>query len=292
MAGHAAAAWLPEHKKSALLSYRLRQGKVDHSTRTVLIISDLPTKINTGRLLSMNKDKPAYWAVIPASVRYDTQIPANAKLLFAEISALTGETGYCYATNDYFSNLYGLSGRSITRLLSILSDRGMIRIEDGDGGASVRRIYAGLNPLSGVADPPTKMSTPLDKNVGGPPTKMSTGIINNNTIPPITPQRGDASAAWKPERFEGLWKFYPHPSNDRKSRARKVWDRLRLDDATIDTLARCLRYDMEGEEWQRGIGIPHLSTYLNQRAWEDALDRMAEEAPEDDGGWADDPEEI
>lgn len=240
----------------------------------------------------MNKDKPAYWAVIPASVRYDTQIPANAKLLFAEISALTGKEGYCYATNGYFSELYGLTDRTISKLLSILSDRGMIRIEDRDGGSTVRRIYAGLNPLADVADPLKKNSTPPEEKFRAPLKKNSTGIINNNTIPPITPQRGDASAAWKPERFEGLWKFYPHPSNDRKSRARKVWDRLQLDDATIDTLARCLRYDMEGEEWQRGIGIPHLSTYLNQRAWEDALDRMAEEAPEDDGGWADDPEEI
>ena len=50
--------------------------------------------------------KPAFWAVLPAAVRYDEELPPNAKLLYAEISSLTDRRGYCYASNEYFMKVF------------------------------------------------------------------------------------------------------------------------------------------------------------------------------------------
>ena len=46
----------------------------------------------------MRENGPGYWAVIPAEVRYDDALPANAKLLYGEISSLCDQKGYCYAS--------------------------------------------------------------------------------------------------------------------------------------------------------------------------------------------------
>ena len=61
--------------------------------------------------------KPNYYAVIPAIVRYDNDVMDKAKILYGEISALSGKYGYCFATNQYFANLY----RLVTYLVCICS---------------------------------------------------------------------------------------------------------------------------------------------------------------------------
>ena len=73
-------------------------------------------------------EKPNYYAIIPASVRYSNLKP-NAKLLYGEITALSGKLGYCYATNNYFAELYGVSKNTVSRWIGDLNSLGFINIE-------------------------------------------------------------------------------------------------------------------------------------------------------------------
>ncbi len=77
----------------------------------------------------MEEIKKSYYSIIPANVRYDKDLTPNAKLLYGEITALCNEKGYCWATNDYFSNLYGVSKTSISKWISSLVDKGYIKSE-------------------------------------------------------------------------------------------------------------------------------------------------------------------
>ena len=72
--------------------------------------------------------KPNYYAIIPAEVRYSNLKP-NAKLLYGEITALSGKLGYCYATNNYFAELYDVSKNTVSRWISDLNKLGFINIK-------------------------------------------------------------------------------------------------------------------------------------------------------------------
>jgi len=72
------------------------------------------------------KQQPNYYAIISAEVRYDKNLTANAKLLYAEITALLNINGECFATNKYFSNLYSKSTVTISKWVSELVANGYI----------------------------------------------------------------------------------------------------------------------------------------------------------------------
>ncbi len=80
--------------------------------------------------------KVNYFSVIPAAVRY-SNISANAKLLYGEITALMNIEGECDVTNSYFSNLYKVNPNTITTWVKQLTSYGFIFTKQSHTG---RRI--------------------------------------------------------------------------------------------------------------------------------------------------------
>lgn len=72
------------------------------------------------------KEKPSYYAIIPAEVRYSKKLTPNAKLLYAEITALCNMNGKCTASTEYFCRLYEVSRVSIQKWLKNLEDNNYI----------------------------------------------------------------------------------------------------------------------------------------------------------------------
>jgi len=71
-------------------------------------------------------EKPSYYAIIPAEVRYSKKLTPNAKLLYAEITALCNMNGKCTASTEYFCRLYEVSRVSIQKWLKNLEDNNYI----------------------------------------------------------------------------------------------------------------------------------------------------------------------
>ena len=121
--------------------------------------------------------KKSYYAIIPAFVRYDQNLTANAKLLYGEITALCNEKGYCFARNKYFADLYGVSNVSISKWINQLKDYGYIKIKmiykQESKEIETREMYI------------TNFNEVLKESSGGIKEKLKDNIynnINNNTV--------------------------------------------------------------------------------------------------------------
>lgn len=92
--------------------------------------------------ISQEMERPNYYAILPANVRYDKRLSANAKLLYCEISALANVKGYCYASNKYFSELFSVDIRSVKNWLYNLKDYGYITMNfDDNKDLRTRKIF-------------------------------------------------------------------------------------------------------------------------------------------------------
>ena len=73
-------------------------------------------------------EKPTYYAIIPANVRYSDLKP-NAKLLYGEITALSNKLGFCFASNNYFAQLYNVNKNTISSWITDLKKEGFITVK-------------------------------------------------------------------------------------------------------------------------------------------------------------------
>lgn len=73
--------------------------------------------------------RKSYYAIIPADVRYDERLSPFARLLFGELTALSNEKGYSWASNDYFAKLYKVTKQAVSKWIKSLEDCNYIKIE-------------------------------------------------------------------------------------------------------------------------------------------------------------------
>lgn len=125
----------------------------------------------------MDKPKKSYYAIIPANVRYDSQVRPNAKLLYGEITALCNEKGYCWASNQYFADLYSVSKQSISAWIKELIDNGYITSDliykEGSKEILNRYIRIAVHPIQ------ENLNTPIQEKLKDNNTSFNT--TSNNT---------------------------------------------------------------------------------------------------------------
>lgn len=205
-------------------------------------------------------DKPSYYAILTADVRYDKTLKPLARLLFAEITALCNKEGYCWASNQYFAELYEVDKTTVSGWIGQLKTRGYItvQLEYKEGSKQILNRYIKING-EGIDE---MINTPLQNDVYpiDQKTKVNTTV---NTKTNITVNNiGD---------FDSFWTFYPRKAG--KEAARKAWAKLRPDEHIMQLILDNVRERVEKGEWRKDNQsyILHASTYLNQKRWEDEV---------------------
>ena len=176
------------------------------------------------------KEKPSYYAIIPAQVRYAKELTPNAKLLYAEITALAQKDGSCWASNKYFSELYNVSTVTISRWVSSLVDNSFIirKITYKKGTKEIDKRYLQLCS-EGINN---NDKTPINKIV-----KDNNTSINNTSINNISNRRNEfvfevLSFDYEESILNGFIDYWtePNKSNTKmKYELNKTWStKLRL----------------------------------------------------------------
>lgn len=138
------------------------------------------------------KENPNNYVIIPAKVRYSTAITDFEKILFVELTALSDESGFAYATNKYLAERFHKSENSVSRSISNLVQEGFIHrevVRNEKKEIIQRKLYPLCDHLSREVSPnllipiPKNEYTPIPKN-GKENSKKIINTKNNNIIEP------------------------------------------------------------------------------------------------------------
>lgn len=137
-------------------------------------------------------ERPSYYSILTANVRYDKELKANEKLLFSEITALSNRNGYCHANNNYFANLYNVSKTSISNWINHLKERGYLKVEMIKEGKEIkeRRLFPISTPIKENFNTPSKnlyegnkekFNSPIKENFKENITSINNTSTNNTS---------------------------------------------------------------------------------------------------------------
>ena len=127
---------------------------------------------------------PNYYSILPATVRYDNRLKANEKLLYSEITALCNKNGYCWATNQYFSNLYNVHKNTISAWISKLEEYKYIQtklVYKKDSKQVDKRLISPINEMTNTLSATKKI--PMSEKVEENTLNYNNTSINNTRDP-------------------------------------------------------------------------------------------------------------
>jgi len=192
-------------------------------------------------------NKPNYYAIIPAEVRYSNLKP-NAKLLYGEITALSGKLGYCYASNNYFAELYDVSKNTISSWISDLKKLGFITVivERNDKKQIIKRCI-------GIKK---KIDTPILKKIKGNNTS-----INNTSNINITKEKFILEVMtfdYPKDMLEDFINYWTE--GKKKMRYQKQ--------STFEIKLRLVRWEKNQKKWDKTKTMGKLHSQINE--WQEA----------------------
>lgn len=192
------------------------------------------------------------------------------KLVLIKLADNSNDQGECWPSYQHIADQCEIDRSTVRKHIKQLQAQGLLRIENRDGPKGNSSNLYSLN-LSGVG----QNSLPV-----GP---ESTGVGPQPT-PPVGPESTRTSHSSEPVNepkplsksvpmngFDQFWKLYPRKAN--KGSAEKAWKKLAVTPALLNLMLTALAKQATSIDWLKSGGqyIPHPSSWLNARRWEDEV---------------------
>lgn len=210
---------------------------------------------------------------IPKEVWLDERLSALEKIILFEVDSLDKEEG-CFASNEYIAKFCQCSAWKVSTAISKLIELGYIRVVSFDGRHRTLKSCIRFTT-----------EQPLENHKAAFGETHAINTSYKNKIDTTTSPADDGEN----NGFAEFWELYPRKVA--KSAAQKAWRSLRLGDSVkgqvLADLHRRLAGEWSGKDKQY---IPHPTTYLHQRRWEDEVEDSAQDTAQDDtvgpfGAW-------
>lgn len=234
-------------------------------------------------------------------------LPTSEKIVLLKLAHhADSKTHETYPSVRNIADATGLSERQVQRYLKGFVTRGILAIEDNEGGGRGKtRIYR-FTYANGVTLPDGEKGDIDEERV----TPMTERVTSNDTVSNIervTPEaakgdisdeKGDIYARANPEpsvmnhqrelsppspskrkrgelteaqqdRFDRWYAVYPKKRS--KLDAVKAWQKIDPDDALVDRMVAKVAEWADSHEWTKDNGqfVPNPATWLNRGQWED-----------------------
>jgi hypothetical protein len=119
------------------------------------------------------------------------------------------------------------------------------------------------------------LSPPFHSNINNTSDSASKPASSDTEIPPLNDPdgsldvKGGKGKIVYPEPFLEFWKEYPRKVG--KGVALKAYKNIKVPRPSLKQIIGSVQAHSKTEQWQTKKHIPHPSTYLNERRWEDEL---------------------
>lgn len=243
---------------------------------------------------------------------WDLEMPPTQKSVLISLADNANDQGVCWPSIPTISRRTCFSERAVQNAIKWLECYRLLKADRSNGRHTsytlTPRDYLmetpaadapaqqmrGRRKVTGAADAPTPAG-----NAGVPPQQVRQPpqqVPSNRKEPSGEPSENRQGApakkakAGKPTTgFDALWAIYPRKVA--KADAEKAFRKLAPDAALLEVLLAAATAQAAWPKWRENGGefVPHLSTWLNGKRWEDQPPTAPAEATGqtggDDGGW-------
>jgi DNA-binding transcriptional ArsR family regulator len=214
------------------------------------------------------------------------------KLVLIKLADNASDQGECWPSYQHIADQCEIDRSTVRKHIKHLESQGLLRIENREGpkGNSTNLYYLTLrNPVGQNSTPVGPESTGVGPQptggVGPESTRTSHSFESVNE--PVNPSGADAPESIDFDRF---WAIYPRKVG--KASAEKAWKKLKVTADLFNLMGDSLAAWTVSTDWTKDGGqfIPHASTWLNGKRWEDELPQPAGAAPFTSGRSASGPD--